>query len=152
MPSETWTRASRTIRWSGSSATVTRSSAGRRTARKGGDQREMVYQDKHLDVKRNQVEHIEGNYELMVGNGGADDGGKLDIVVEKKETKSVGADGLELTVEGDCMHKIDGQVSETIGLDHHEKVDDELCAGVGPERAHQGRHECGHRGGDAVDA
>ena len=89
---------------------------------KGGDQREMVYQDKHLDVKRNQVEHIEGNYQLMVGNGGADDGGKLDIVVEKKETKSVGPDGMELTVQGDCKHKVDGQVSETIGMEHHEKV------------------------------
>jgi len=72
--------------------------------------------------KRNQVEHIEGNYQLMIGNGGADSGGKLDIFIEKKECKSVGSDGLELTVEGDCSHKIGGNVSETISQDHHEKV------------------------------
>src|SRR5258708_1789843 len=28
---------------------------------KVGDQREMVYQDKHLNVKRDQIEQIEGN-------------------------------------------------------------------------------------------
>ena len=54
---------------------------------KGGDLREMIYQDKHLDVKRNEVTHVEGNALLMVGNGEAADGGNLDIFVEKKKNR-----------------------------------------------------------------
>src|SRR5262249_26520679 len=34
---------------------------------KGGDQREMVYQDKHLLVHRNQQEQIEGGMTLLIG-------------------------------------------------------------------------------------
>jgi type VI secretion system secreted protein VgrG len=89
---------------------------------KGGDQRELVYQDKHLKIKRDQVEHTEGNFQMMVGNGEADDGGKLDIVVEKKETHSVGSDGLHLSVKGELREKIDGNVSQTAGMDRQEKV------------------------------
>lgn len=76
---------------------------------KSGDQRELVYQDKHLNVKRHQVEQIEGNYQLMIGNGEATAGGKLDVVVEKDQSEKIG-----------------GKLSTTVGGDHHEKV------GAGP--------------------
>lgn len=88
---------------------------------KGGDQRELIYQDKHLNVKRDSVEHVEGNMQLMVGNGDAD-GGVLDVVIEKQERRSVGSDGYHLTVEGDACEKVGGTLSHTIGSDHHEKV------------------------------
>lgn len=87
----------------------------------GGDQYELVHQDKHLNVKRDRVEHVEGNAKLMIGKGDAD-GGKLDVVVEKKETKSIGPDGQHVSVEGDCCQKIDGGLSQTIGMDHNEKA------------------------------
>src|SRR5262249_35924251 len=45
--------------------------------KKGGDQREMVYQDKHLNVKRHQIEHVEGNVQFLVGKGKAADGGNM---------------------------------------------------------------------------
>ncbi len=83
--------------------------------KKVGDQREMVYQDKHLNVKRNHVEHIEGNMELMIGNGKAADGGKLDVVVEKKMTELIGKEGFHLHVEGDRTVQIDGGDSLSVG-------------------------------------
>ena len=90
--------------------------------KKGGDQRELVWQDKHLHVKRHQVEHVEGSMQLMIGNGDAENPGKLDIVVEKQETRQIGDGGLHLSVDGDCNEKIGGGLSQTIGGDHHVKV------------------------------
>jgi type VI secretion system secreted protein VgrG len=87
--------------------------------KKGGDQREMVYQDKHLNVKRNQAEHIEGNVELLIGKGGASDGGNLDISIEKQQTETIGG-GYDLHVSKDHKIKVDGGLSYTVG-DHHEK-------------------------------
>ncbi len=46
----------------------------------GGDQRELVRQDKHLHINRHQVEQIEGNFQLTVGKGEADDGGNADVL------------------------------------------------------------------------
>lgn len=89
---------------------------------KGGDQRELVWQDKHLTVKRHQAEKIEGNYQLCIGNGDSEDGGKLDIVVEKQETKSIGEEGLHLTVAGDVNESIAGKFSQSVSGDRHEKV------------------------------
>jgi type VI secretion system secreted protein VgrG len=89
--------------------------------KKGGDQREMVYQDKHLDVKRNQVEHIEGNMQLLIGKGEADDGGNLDIVIEKVKKESIGVN--HVLVKGNRNEKIDGKQSLTVGGDQHEKID-----------------------------
>jgi type VI secretion system secreted protein VgrG len=88
---------------------------------KGGDQRELVYEDKHLNVKANQVEKIEGNYQLCVGNGDAPDGGNLDVVIEKQRTESIGS-GNDRTVGGDEQIKIGGNLSETIDMDHQTKV------------------------------
>jgi len=89
---------------------------------KGGDQKERVYQDKHLNVKRDQVEHIEGNYQLMVGNGEADAGGSMDLVVEKNANLKVGQDGLNLIVEGDRKEKTQGSQSLTVEGGRKEKL------------------------------
>lgn len=89
--------------------------------KKGGNQREMVYQDKHLDVKRNQVEHIEGNMQLTVGKGEAQSGGNLDLLIEKKKTETVEGDN-DLHVKKNRSEKIDATQSLTVGGDQQEKV------------------------------
>jgi type VI secretion system secreted protein VgrG len=99
---------------------------------KGGDQREMVYQDKHLNVHANQVEKIGGNYQLCIGNGDAADGGNLDVVIEKQRTESIGA-GNDRTVGGDEKIKVDGSLSETVGMDHQTKVGMKQAVEAGQE-------------------
>lgn len=88
---------------------------------KGGDQREVVYEDKHLKIKRNQVEHIEGNFQLMVGNGEADDGGQVDIISEKNWNEKVEGD-LSSTVKGESKTKVSGGLSQTVGGNYQNKV------------------------------
>jgi type VI secretion system secreted protein VgrG len=89
--------------------------------KKAGDQREMIYQDKHLNVKRNQVEHIEGNMQLLIGKGEAEGGGNLDIVIEKAKKELIGVSHVH--VKGNRNEKIDGKQSLTVGGDQHEKID-----------------------------
>jgi type VI secretion system secreted protein VgrG len=89
--------------------------------KKGGDQMEMVYQDKHTDVKRHQVEHIAGNLQLLVGKGGAEGGGNVDIVIEKVKKELIEADS-HMHVKGARNEKVDGTQSLTVGVDQHEKV------------------------------
>jgi type VI secretion system secreted protein VgrG len=77
---------------------------------KGGDQLEQVWQDKHANIKRDQIEHIEGNQQIMIGNGDAD-GGSLDVVIEKQELKKVGEGGVHLIVDGPANTAIGGNES-----------------------------------------
>lgn len=88
---------------------------------KTGDQLEQVFQDKHLNVKRDQIEHIEGNMELTVGQGDAANGGNLDLYVENNKTAYVGKT-FDLQVGEEFTSKIDGGVSMTVGGDHHQKI------------------------------
>jgi type VI secretion system secreted protein VgrG len=99
---------------------------------KTGDQCELVYQDKHLNVKRNQIEHIEGNLQLMVGNGDADDGGQIDVVSEKDWIQSVGGD-LSETVEGAKKVKLKGGKSEQITGDLNCKTSAKTAFEAGQE-------------------
>ena len=87
---------------------------------KGGDQQELIYQDKHLQVKRNQIEQVEGNVELLIGHGEAQSGGNLDIMIEKNRTELIGADS-DLHVKGNCSQKVDGGMSLSVGGDHQTK-------------------------------
>jgi type VI secretion system secreted protein VgrG len=87
--------------------------------KKGGDQMEAVYQDKHLNVKRHHYEHIEGDMELLIGKGGADSGGYLDVSIEKWRTETIG-EGYDLHVKKEHNVQVDGKLSHTVG-DHHEK-------------------------------
>ncbi|PHS01151.1 MAG: hypothetical protein COA78_23015 [Blastopirellula sp.] len=89
---------------------------------KGGSQHEMIYQDKDINVKRNQQEHIEGNQSIMIGNGEAEAGGNLALVVEKSIAVSVGQPGVDMAIEGDSKTKIDGSQSLTIAGDSKSDV------------------------------
>jgi len=88
--------------------------------KKGGDKREMIWEDKHLNVKRDNVEHVEGNLQLMVGNGEADDGGQVDIVIEKNRNEKIDGD-TNVVVGGAHKEKIGGASSSTIGGNWHSK-------------------------------
>ncbi|MCB9926127.1 MAG: type VI secretion system tip protein VgrG [Planctomycetaceae bacterium] len=93
--------------------------------KKGGNQHEMVWQDKHLNIKRHQVEHIEGNHQWMVGNGEADDGGNVDIVIEKKKTEQIDG-GSDLTITGTRREKVNGAMSLTVAGALHTKSGDDI--------------------------
>lgn len=97
---------------------------------KSGDQREMIYQDKHLNVKRHQVEHTEGNLQLMVGNGEADEGGNMDVVIENRRAELVGGDN-HLEVKGNHCEKIDGSASTQVGQDWQAKVNGSIAHQAG---------------------
>jgi type VI secretion system secreted protein VgrG len=86
---------------------------------KGGDQREMVFRDKHLKVHRNQIEHIGGDMQLLIG--GVDGEGNQDIVIQADKKEQVGADD-HLQVKGNRLQKIDGDQSLTVGRNQQEKV------------------------------
>jgi len=86
---------------------------------KGGDQREMVYQDKHLKVHRNQIEHIGGDMKLLVG--GIDGPGNQDIVIQADKKELVQGDSHQ-HIAGDRNEKVDGGQSLTVGGDQQEKI------------------------------
>lgn len=83
---------------------------------RGGSQREMIYQDKEINVKRHQIEHIEGNHQLMVGNGKEPSGGNLAIVIQKNVGILIGQEGSGLTNEGDSKTWIKG--SQDVSVDN----------------------------------
>ena len=87
---------------------------------KGGDQREMVYQDKHLTVHRDQIEQIGGNMQLTVG--GIDSGqGNQDIDVKGIKKELIEGDN-SLHVKGVRKEAVDGDQSLTVGGSQQEKV------------------------------
>lgn len=100
---------------------------------KGGDQNERVYQDKHLNVKRHQVEHVEGNVEMMVGNGEADEGGQLDVVIEKKELRDIGDGGQHIKIAGSQNNEIGGNQSTDVSNAIHTKAGMQIQQEAGQE-------------------
>jgi type VI secretion system secreted protein VgrG len=78
--------------------------------KKGGDQKEKIFQDKHLHVMRHQQEQIEGNVWLTVGKGQAEDGGNQSIVIEKSKFEHIG--------DQDQLH-VDGGQFISIGDEQH---------------------------------
>jgi type VI secretion system secreted protein VgrG len=87
---------------------------------KSGDQREQVFQDKHMNIKRHQEEHIEGSMKLMIGHGDAtDDPGNLDIVIEKTKKELIEKDD-HLHVKGDQLGLVDGKQDLTVKGDKKE--------------------------------
>jgi type VI secretion system secreted protein VgrG len=97
---------------------------------KGGDQRELIYEDKHLNVKRHQFDHIEGNLQMLVGEGEAKEGGNLDLIIEKQKSEHVKGDS-HLVVNGKYNQKIDGGLSATIGGDLQAKVGGNIAQEAG---------------------
>ena len=98
--------------------------------KKGGDQRELIYEDKHLNVKRHQFDHIEGNMQVLIGEGEAKEGGNLDLVVEKQKSEHVQGDS-HLIINGKYNQKLDGGISQTIGGDSHSKVGGNIAQEAG---------------------
>jgi len=92
---------------------------GEKDGAKSGDQKEMVYQDKHLKVHRNQVEHVGGDMQLLVG--GVDGPGNQDIVIKAVKKELVEGDN-HLHVKGARNEKVDGDQSLTVGGSQQEKV------------------------------
>ncbi len=98
--------------------------------KKGGDQREMVYEDKHQNVKRDQFEHIEGNYQVLIGEGEAKDGGNLDLAIEKQKSELVGSDS-HLIIKGDQLTATDGDASWIVGGNQHTQVGGNIAQEAG---------------------
>jgi type VI secretion system secreted protein VgrG len=82
--------------------------------KKGGDRRERIYQDQHVHVHRDRVEHVEGNVQLLVGKGEAESGGQVDIVIEKDKKERIEGDQ-HVTVKGARRDKVDGDQALTVG-------------------------------------
>ncbi|MEM7783566.1 MAG: type VI secretion system tip protein TssI/VgrG [Planctomycetota bacterium] len=84
----------------------------------GGDFSQMVTRDKFSLVLRDQHDHIEGTYKLMVGNGSNDnspsDPGVVDFVIEDIWRSSVGEGGSHRTIEGDENGAINGSKSTAV--------------------------------------
>jgi type VI secretion system secreted protein VgrG len=99
--------------------------------KKGGDQRELVYEDKHLNIKRHQFEHIEGNMQLTIGKGEAEEGGNLDMIVEKQKSEIVEGDS-HLIIKGKLNEKVDGILSTTVGGDWQIKSGGNVAQEAGP--------------------
>ncbi len=88
--------------------------------KKGGDQREMVYQDKLLKVHRNQVEHVGDSMQLLIG--GIDGGqGNQDIVLKGTKKELIEKD-CHAHVKGKRSEKVDTDQSLTVGNNQQEKV------------------------------
>jgi type VI secretion system secreted protein VgrG len=89
--------------------------------KKGGDHREKIYQDLHVHLMRHQVEHVEGNVQFLVGKGSADDGGKVDISIEKDQKELIGGN-YDLHVKGNLTAGVDGAENLSVGGDRLEAV------------------------------
>jgi type VI secretion system secreted protein VgrG len=81
---------------------------------KQGDQREQVYQDKHLTVQRHHLEDIQGNMQLHVG-------GTQDILIDKDKKETVGGDHHH-HAKKNRNEKVDQTQSLTVGQNQYEKV------------------------------
>src|SRR5580704_7660505 len=98
---------------------------------KSGDQREMVYHDKHIKVHHDHVEQVGNNMQLLVG--GVDSGeGNQDIVVKGTKKESVAKDD-HLHVTGNRNEKVDGGQSLTVGGSQQEKVGMKHAVDAGQE-------------------
>jgi type VI secretion system secreted protein VgrG len=85
------------------------------------DQREQVWRDKHLNVKRHQEEHIEGSFKLLVGHGKGENPGNVDIKIEKTQKTLIGEDN-HLHVKKNMNVLVDAVFSEIIGGDFKKHV------------------------------
>ena len=85
-----------------------------------GDQREMVYGEKHLSVGKNQEEHVGGDMKLHIG-GGDEGGGNLDVVIEGTMKESVGKD-CHYHILGQRAEKVEADQSLSVGGSQQEKV------------------------------
>src|SRR5262249_52528635 len=86
---------------------------------KVGNQQEQVFQDKHLNVKRHQHEHVEGNELVTIGHGETKEGGNLDVKIQRTKKETVGTDD-HLHVGGSQRIAVDGKQDLTVKDDKKE--------------------------------
>jgi type VI secretion system secreted protein VgrG len=84
----------------------------------GGNKRELIYKDKHLHVKGNQVELIEGNQQQTIGGGS---GGNLDLLVMQTKKETIKGNN-NLHVNGNHAEQVDGNQDITISGNRTESV------------------------------
>jgi type VI secretion system secreted protein VgrG len=88
--------------------------------KRSGCQWELVYKDKHLQVRGDQVEQVAGDLRLLVG-GGDDGGGNLDLVVKKDRKERIEGDQHGL-FQGDRNEHVGGNQSLSVGGHRQEKI------------------------------
>jgi type VI secretion system secreted protein VgrG len=104
---------------------------GEKDGKKTGDQREMVYRDKHLKIHRNQIEQIGDSVQLLIG--GIDAGqGNQDIVIKGTKKESIAKDD-HLQVNGSRNEQIGGGQSLSVGGDQQEKIGKNHLVDAGQE-------------------
>jgi type VI secretion system secreted protein VgrG len=104
---------------------------GEKDGKKTGDQKEMVYRDKHLKIHRNQIEQIGDSMQLLVG--GIDAGqGNQDIVIKGIKKESIAKD-YSLNVTGGRKENIGGGQSLTVGGDQQQKIGQHHLVDAGQE-------------------
>jgi type VI secretion system secreted protein VgrG len=99
--------------------------------KKAGDQRELVFKDRHQAVHGNHSEHVHGNVEYMVGHGDGP-GGNVDIVIEKDKKELVEKNS-HLHVKASAMTAVDGSQSVIVGKDRKEEVKGTVGLKVGKD-------------------
>lgn len=104
------------------------------SGQKGGSQHEMVWQDKTLNVKRHHLEHIEGNWQIMIGAGEEPSGGNLAAVIEKQIQIAIGSNGLSVINEGDKREEVQGATNSTVGGDQKEDIGGSLSLNLGGDQ------------------
>ena len=98
---------------------------GEKNGKKWGDYNELVYGHKSIRVKDEMYVHSEGSLALTVGYGDAEEGGTVNVQIEKDKAETVGG-GSHLHTGGD--HRVyvggvasfiaDGKRQETVGTDY----------------------------------
>jgi type VI secretion system secreted protein VgrG len=88
-------------------------------ARVKNDSMEKVCRDKHAIVNRNQVEHVGGDMQLLVG--GIDGPGNQDIVIKATKKELIEKES-HVHVKGKRSEKVDTDQSLTVGNNQQEKV------------------------------
>ncbi len=89
------------------------------------DEIRKVGASRHVNIKRDHIEHVEGNVDLLIA-------GSQDIVVNSSKAEAIGGDN-DLHVIGNRNEKIDRTASLTVGMDQHQKVGNNHALEAGME-------------------
>jgi len=92
------------------------------------DEIKEVQANRHEHIKKDHIEKVAGNMQLLVGP----DGGNQDIYIKSKKTETIGADN-DFHVKGSRKEKVDGSTSLTVGGDQQEKVGNKHAVESGME-------------------
>lgn len=85
------------------------------------DEIRSVWGSRHVNIKKDHIEHVEGNVEFLIGKGKEEGGGNQDISVENDKAETIGGDN-DFHVKGSRKEKVDGTTSLTVGANQQEKV------------------------------